>query len=210
MARHQQALCAPARPAIASRWGVFMASLSYLSPKTAVRDSPIHGRGLFAAEPIRKGEIVAVKGGSIFRRQTRDALEKTIGAAEIPIAEDMYIGPLSAEEREGSMIFSNHSCEPNIGVQGQIIFVAMRDVAAGEELTHDWAMTDDEPDTLECRCGAASCRRIVTGRDWRRKDLQDKYAGYMSWYLLEKIKRQARNDASPKPNERRTTNEESR
>ena len=187
-----------------------MASLSYLSPKTAVRDSPIHGRGLFAAEPIRQGEIVAVKGGSIFRRQTRDALEKTIGAAEIPIAEDMYIGPLSAEEREGSMIFSNHSCEPNIGVQGQIIFVAMRDVAAGEELTHDWAMTDDEPDTLECRCGAASCRRIVTGRDWRRKDLQDKYAGYMSWYLLEKIKRQARNDASPEPNERRTTNEESR
>ena len=194
MARHQQALCAPARPAIASRWGVFMASLSYLSPKTAVRDSPIHGRGLFAAEPIRQGEIVAVKGGSIFRRQTRDALEKTIGAAEIPIAEDMYIGPLSAEEREGSMIFSNHSCEPNIGVQGQIIFVAMRDVAAGEELTHDWAMTDDEPDTLECRCGAASCRRIVTGRDWRRKDLQDKYAGYMSWYLLEKIKRQARQE----------------
>ena len=171
-----------------------MASLSYLSPKTAVRDSPIHGRGLFAAEPIRKGEIVAVKGGSIFRRQTRDALEKTIGAAEIPIAEDMYIGPLSAEEREGSMIFSNHSCEPNIGVQGQIIFVAMRNVAAGEELTHDWAMTDDEPDTLECLCGAASCRRIVTGRDWRRKDLQDKYAGYMSWYLLEKIKRQARQE----------------
>lgn len=194
MARHQQALCAPVRPAIASRWGVFMASLSYLSPKTAVRDSPIHGRGLFAAEPIRQGEIVAVKGGSIFRRQTRDALEKTIGAAEIPIAEDMYIGPLSAEEREGSMIFSNHSCEPNIGVQGQIIFVAMRDVAAGEELTHDWAMTDDEPDTLECRCGAASCRRIVTGRDWRRKDLQDKYAGYMSWYLLEKIKRLARQE----------------
>jgi len=48
-----------------------------------------------------------------------------------------------AEEREGSMIFSNHSCEPNIGVQGQIVFVAIRDIAAGEELTHDWATTDD-------------------------------------------------------------------
>lgn len=60
-----------------------------------------------------------------------------------------------------------------------------------EELTHDWATTDDEPDSLECRCGAPSCRKIVTGQDWRRPDLQEKYAGYMSWYLVEKIKREA-------------------
>ena len=86
------------------------------------------------------------------------------GAAEIPIADNLYIGPLHAEEREGSMIFSNHSCEPNIGVQGQIVFVAMRDIAAGEELTHDWATTDDEDYRMECRCGAATCRKIVTGR----------------------------------------------
>ncbi len=168
-----------------------MPSLSYLSPRTTVKDSPIHGRGLFATGPIKKGEVVAVKGGYIFNRQTRDALEKTLGPAEIPIAGDLYIGPLSAEERNGSMIFSNHSCDPNIGVQGQIVFVAMRDIVTGEELTHDWAMTDDEPDAMECHCGTVNCRKIVTGQDWRRKDLQDKYAGYMSWYLVDKIKRQA-------------------
>lgn len=167
-----------------------MSSRSYRSPKTIVTDSPIHGRGLFAAEPIKKGEIVAIKGGAVFNRQTRDALEHTLGPAELPIAEDVYIGPLSAEERDASMLFSNHSCEPNIGVQGQIVFVAMRDIAVGEELTHDWAMTDDEPDEMECRCGAANCRKIVTGQDWRRKDLQKKYAGYMSWYLVEKIERE--------------------
>ena len=167
-----------------------MSSRSYRSPKTTVKDSPIHGRGLFASEPIKKGEIVAIKGGAIFNRQTRDALEKTLGPAELPIAEDLYIGPLSAEERDASMLFSNHSCAPNIGVRGQIVFVAMRDIAAGEELTHDWAMTDDEPDEMECRCGAVNCRKIVTGQDWRRKDLQEKYAGYMSWYLLEKIERE--------------------
>ena len=168
-----------------------MPSRSYRSPKTTVTHSPIHGRGLFAVEPIKKGEVVAIKGGAIFSRQTRDALEHTLGPAELPIAEDLYIGPLSAEERDASMIFSNHSCDPNIGVQGQIVFVAMRDIAAGEELTHDWAMTDDEPDEMECRCGAVNCRKIVTGQDWRRKDLQEKYAGYMSLYLLEKIKREA-------------------
>ena len=38
--------------------------LSYLSPKTEVRESKIHGRGLFATADIAKDEIVAVKGGS--------------------------------------------------------------------------------------------------------------------------------------------------
>jgi SET domain-containing protein len=40
---------------------------------------------------------------------------------------------LLQEERDKSVIFSNHSCEPNIGVREQIVFVAMRDIAAGEE-----------------------------------------------------------------------------
>ena len=53
------------------------------------------------------------------------------------------------------MLFTNHSCAPNIGVQGQIVFVALRDIAAGEELTHDWATTDDDTYEMRCRCGAA-------------------------------------------------------
>src|SRR5437870_1826400 len=161
-----------------------MANLSYLSPKVVARESPIHGKGLFAAEPITKGEIVCVKGGYIFNRQTLRSMPEWFRAAEVPITEDLFIGPLKEEEREGSMIFSNHSCEPNIGVQGQIIFVAMRDIEAGEELTHDWATTDDDDDEMECNCGTASCRKILTGQDWRRQDLQEKYRGYMSWYLV--------------------------
>lgn len=70
------------------------------------------------------------------------------------------------------MIFSNHSCEPNIGVQGQIVFVALREIGIGEELTHDWATTDDDDYTMMCRCGAAACRGVVTGKDWRRADLR--------------------------------------
>lgn len=168
-----------------------MPNLSYLSPKALVKESRIHGRGLFAAENISQGEIVCVKGGYIFNRHTLQEVEKSLGPAEIQITEDLFIGPLSEPERQGSMIFSNHSCEPNIGVQGQIVFVAMRDIQAGEELTHDWATTDDGPYEMECRCGAATCRQMITGHDWRRKDLQEKYAGYMSWYLLEKIKRES-------------------
>jgi hypothetical protein len=85
------------------------------------------------------------------------------------------------------MIFSNHSCDPNIGVQGQIVFIALRKIAAGEELTHDWATTDDDDYTLACRCGATECRGIITGKDWQREDLQRKYRGLFSWYLQRKI-----------------------
>jgi hypothetical protein len=168
-----------------------MSNLSYISPKAAVKGSPIEGRGLFAVEPLDKGEIVCVKGGHIFDRQTLGDIQQRLGPAEIQRAEDLFIGPLSAEAREGSMIFSNHSCDPNIGVRGQIVFVAMRDIEAGEELTHDWATTDDDIYEMKCNCGARNCREVVTGQDWRRKDLQEKYRDYISWYLQEKIKRES-------------------
>ena len=165
-----------------------MQNLSYISRKAAVKESSIHGKGLFAVEPITSGEIVFVKGGYIFNRQTLDSMPDWYRAAEIQIAQDLFIGPVIEEEREGSMIFSNHSCDPNIGLKGQVVFVAMRNIKAGEELTHDWATTDDDDYQMECNCGARTCRRIVTGKDWQRKDLQEKYSGYMSWYLEEKIK----------------------
>lgn len=166
-----------------------MPNLSYLSPKAAVRESPIHGKGLFAIAPFTQGEIVCVKGGYIFDRQTLRSMPEWYGAAEIQIADDLFVGPLAEAERAGSMIFSNHSCEPNIGVRGQVVFVAMRGIAAGEELTHDWATTDDDDYEMECGCGSVSCRKVITGRDWQRRDLQEKYGGYFSWYLAEKIKR---------------------
>ena len=165
-----------------------MSALSYLSPKAEVRPSAIHGRGLFAREAIAKEEIVCIKGGHIFDRRRLAELQPDLGPAEVQITEDLFIGPVRAEDREGGMIFSNHSCEPNIGVRGQIVFVAMRDVEAGEELTHDWAMTDDDSYEMTCRCGTPACRGVVTGQDWRRPELQARYGDYMSWHLLRKIR----------------------
>ena len=169
-----------------------MPNLSYISPKAEVRESGIHGRGLFAREAFAAGEVVCVKGGYVFGREALRAMPGWYAAAEIQVAEDLFIGPLAEDEREGSMVFSNHSCDPNIGVRGQIVFVAMRAVEAGEELTHDWATTDDDDYELECACGAANCRRVITGRDWRRKDLQERLSGFFSSYLEEKIRRDAR------------------
>ena len=166
-----------------------MLPLSHLSSKTVVKKSSIHGRGLFAATAIRAGEVVASKGGHIITRKVLATLQKQLGPAEIQIGDDLFICPVTEEEREGSMIFSNHSCNPNIGVRGEITFVAMRDIERGEELTHDWAMTDDDASSTECRCGADNCRGTITGKDWQRPELQARYGNYFSSYLLEKMQR---------------------
>jgi SET domain-containing protein len=164
--------------------------LSWRSPKTEVRQSPIHGKGLFATDDIDKDEIVMIKGGHIV---SRDFLEREItpklGPVEIQIGDDLFIAPVTAEEREGSMLYSNHSCDPNLGLRGNIIFVALRDIEAGEELTHDWCMTDDDTYEIGCTCSSANCRRGLTGKDWQRPELQARYRGYFSTYLADKIVR---------------------
>lgn len=162
--------------------------LSYRSPKTEVRDSKIHGRGLFARDAIDKDEIVVVKGGHIVDGETlRREITPQLGPVEIQIGDDLFIAPVTIEERELSMLYSNHSCDPNLGVRGEITFVAMREIAAGEELTHDWAMTDDDNYLVECNCGAPNCRKLLTGKDWQRPELQKRYAGYFSAYLARKM-----------------------
>jgi hypothetical protein len=165
-----------------------MLPLSYRSPKTEVRQSNIHGLGLFALADMAKDEVVAVKGGHIISgKLLREEVTPGLGPVEIQIGDDLFIAPVTPEEREGSMLYSNHSCDPNLGIRGEITFVAMRNILAGQELTHDWAMTDDEDYSLECKCGSPACRGTLTGKDWQRRDLQERYAGYFSVYLARKI-----------------------
>jgi SET domain-containing protein len=167
---------------------VAVVPLSYLSPKTEVRESKIHGRGLFATADIAKDEIVVVKGGHIVDRKTlREQITPRLGPVEIQIDDDLFIAPVTEEERELSMLYLNHSCDPNLGVRGEITFAAMRDIRAAEELTHDWAMTDDDDYSVECNCGVPDCRKTLTGKDWQRPNLQERYAGYFSAYLARKI-----------------------
>jgi SET domain-containing protein len=167
--------------------------LSYRSPKTEVRQSAIHGRGLFATAAIEKDEIVAIKGGHIINGEIlREQITPRLGPVEIQIDDDLYIAPVTAEEGDGSMLYSNHSCHPNLGIRGEITFVALRDIAAGEELTHDWCTTDNGNYNFKCNCGAPNCRGTLSGKDWQKPELQEKYAGYFSAYLEKKIQRSQR------------------
>ena len=159
---------------------------SYLSPKTVIRPSPIEGKGLFARRRIARGEIVAIKGGHILDRRALARVKSRIAESYIQIADGFFIGAATAAEVRRNKLFINHSCAPNVGILGQIVFVAMRDVRAGEELTYDWAMEENAPARTRCRCGAPRCRGVLTGRDWAKPELRRKYRGYLSSYLAEK------------------------
>lgn len=166
-----------------------MSGASWFSAKTRKHDSAIEGRGLFAREAIGAGDIVAVKGGSVMDRATFEAVKAQVTPAEIQIEDDLFIAPTTVEDVPANMLNLNHSCDPNVGVRGQITFVAMRDVAVGQELTIDYAMIDGDPDEqMTCGCGAPKCRGTITGDDWRLPDLQQKYEGYFSRYLADRIR----------------------
>jgi uncharacterized protein len=161
---------------------------SWFNPKTEKRASRVHGRGLFAREAISAGEIVAVKGGIIMDAAALALIRDAVSPADIQIEDGLYIGPGSAEEVEANILCLNHSCHPNVGVRGQITFVAMRDIPAGAELTIDYAMIDGDPaERMACSCGAPECRKIITGDDWRLRELRRRYAGYFSRYIQDRF-----------------------
>jgi uncharacterized protein len=157
---------------------------SWISPKAAkARPSGIAGRGLRAKQPIARDEVVAVKGGHVVDGAGLAELPELLRNSDVQIADDLHLVALTEQEYEPVMLFLNHSCEPNVGFAGNVVLVAMRDIATGEELTTDYALFDDYDGEMTCGCGTPSCRRMVHGRDWRRPELQARYGRYFSWYL---------------------------
>jgi len=162
---------------------------SWITPKAAKGGaSAIDGQGVHAVEAIAGGEVVAVKGGHIVDGTAVAGLPKAIRDSAFPIAADCFLAALAHGEYDGVMMRVNHSCEPNVGMGGNVVLVAMRDIAAGEELTIDYALFLADPGfAMACRCGTASCRGMVRGTDWMRTDLQARYRGWFSWWLQQKI-----------------------
>jgi hypothetical protein len=166
--------------------------LSWVSPKIAVRESAIRGHGVFALADIRKGEVVTVAGGRVIAegeyRRLKSENREFVERYSMQIADGFF---LIAGERDRDLEaddFFNHSCQPNCGIRGQLLMVALRRIRKGEELTYDYVMTDADPELrMECHCGAQTCRGTVTGNDWKLPALQRKYAGHFSWYLEERI-----------------------
>lgn len=163
---------------------------SWRSPKVERREGSLHGLGLFAVESIRKGDIVAYKAGTIVDENFVVINKDIILCAHKQIDDDLFLSPVSAEERLDILIGLNHSCSPNAYYDGQICVRAMEDIAIGTEITYDYATAENSItfNIEDCACNTDSCRRqIDTVNDWKSIELQEKYKGYFIDFIQAKI-----------------------
>jgi uncharacterized protein len=162
--------------------------LGYVSPKLVVRAHPEKGGfGLFAQAALARDEVLVVWGGPVLTLAEVTTLSRAAQGHSIQIDEALYLGPASMDEPAD---YVNHSCNPNAGLCGQIVLVAMREIAPGEEICFDYAMADGSAfDEFPCSCGALHCRGRVTGNDWKRPELWARYDGYFSAYLQKRIEK---------------------
>lgn len=136
-------------------------------------------RGVFAVAPFARGELIAVWGGKIMPGSLVGQLGNLLRCA-VQVEEDLFL----VSSVEGPSDWINHSCEPNAGLSGQLVVVALRDIQPGEQICYDYAMSDGLPyDEFDCNCGERACRGRVTGDDWQRPELQLRYSGHFSPYL---------------------------
>lgn len=146
-----------------------------------VRSSSLHGAGVYTTTPIRTGTRVLEYTGP---RLTREESEGMYADSEVT-----YLFTMDDQKTIidgfGMAAFVNHSCDPNCEtdqIGGLIWIIALRDIAANEELTYDYCLWDAEPgEEAPCYCGAKNCRgtmyseeeiarqkRLMRQRKWRR------------------------------------------
>jgi SET domain-containing protein len=146
------------------------------SPLVEARNSPIHGRGVYAIKPIKKGaRIIEYLGERISHGEADSRYEMKgddDGHTFLFIASNRTV--IDAGVNGNDARFINHHCNPNCEtvIEGSRVFIdATRNIKPGEELGYDYQLTwesTDEPEELalyECRCGAKRCRGTMLDRE---------------------------------------------
>lgn len=119
-----------------------------------VKDSRIHGKGVFATEMIPMDQIILGIDDSNIIKDSKD----------VPEAERDYIDTFDGKhvlwpEPER---YINHSCEPNVYLKtmdGKRKVLAMRPIQEGEGLFFDYRIGGYGEFTWECHCGAPTCSK---------------------------------------------------
>lgn len=159
----------------------------WLDSRLFIAPSPIAGLGLFAREAIEEGTIVVRLGGEVL---TDDELLAAIRDRALQqyssLSIDDNLNLLIADDSPTN--FGNHSCDANLWMVDAVTLSTKRPIAAGEEVTVDYAThTADIPWSMTCACGSSVCRHVITSDDWKRPDVQDRYAGHFSPFLNRRI-----------------------
>ncbi|MBI4877365.1 MAG: SET domain-containing protein-lysine N-methyltransferase [Acidobacteria bacterium] len=141
----------PQTPSIDRRYACFRLRLGR---------SKIHRWGVYAAETIPKGrKVIEYTGEKINRRETKRRAHAELNylfTLDPYWTLDGAVGGSGAE-------FINHCCAPNLVtriVKGHILYMSLREIQAGEELTVDYHFSK-EVEAVPCKCGTAQCRGTI-------------------------------------------------
>jgi uncharacterized protein len=165
---------------------------TWFDPRLEIRKSSISGNGMFAREPIKEGEIVCIVGGTVMTDSEFVAFQATHSLYNsIQIDKNLHLveDPEITRSRDGCM---NHSCDSSAWMDDEATLVARRDIESGEEVTVDYALFTTQSNWMldnRCHCGSPHCRRIITGDDWRRKDVQERYRDHFSPFINRRIEK---------------------
>lgn len=135
-----------------------------------VRKSGVHGKGVFALQPIAAGtRIIEYRGQTIgwpeaLRRHPHDAADPN---HTFYFSLDDGTQVIDAKVGGNAARWINHACDPNCKAEegeGRVFIHALRDLQPGEELFYDYGLVIDERYTPKlkreyaCRCGSPNCR----------------------------------------------------
>jgi len=138
-------------------------------PSIEVRESPLHGLGVFATRRIRKGTRIIEYLGERVSHAEADRRYEHKDAADnhtfLFIVDARTVIDAGVDGNEAR--FVNHACTPNCEsvIEKRRVFIdATRTIEPGEELTYDYQIqreSDDPPDVdaiFACCCGSERCR----------------------------------------------------
>lgn len=122
------------------------------------------GLGLFTARPIPANSVALHVRDPNYLSGAKPYAQLILSGfthADIfQVGHDSFLPPYG-----GLDDFTNHSCEPNCGLQvdsSGFRMVALRDIAAREELTYDYSTHQEHPqEDMTCQCGSMRCRGVV-------------------------------------------------
>ena len=129
--------------------------------KFDVRQSGIHGRGLFAQTRIpARRKMGELDGDRIKQAEARRRARRSRSIMIVELGDGTAI---DASRRGNHFRYVNHSCSPNAYMRicyGRLEFYALREIRPGEELTCNYGETHHEG-TLTCRCRSEGCQGYI-------------------------------------------------
>lgn len=130
--------------------------------------------GVFAKRSIKKDEMVFEVIGPIVTYPKPP--DYRIGFKWLGISKNTWMIPL----RQNPWSSIRHSCSPNVGLRGKNKIVAMRDIAAKEEIMIDDSITEADANWhIACKCKSKTCRKIIRSIQYLPRKLFDQYLPYI-------------------------------